>query len=43
MQDVLIRMRDSIVGALKPDFFEKTTDNADLCVHFPVPLEPAAL
>ncbi|CAK0784356.1 hypothetical protein CVIRNUC_007560 [Coccomyxa viridis] len=29
-QDVLIRMRDSVVGALKPDFFEKTTDNADL-------------
>ncbi|KAK9908355.1 hypothetical protein WJX75_006546 [Coccomyxa subellipsoidea] len=29
-QDVLIRMKDSVVGALKPDFFEKTTDNADL-------------
>ena len=31
LQDVLIRMKDSVVGALKPDFFEKTTDNADLC------------
>ena len=30
LQDVLIRMKDSVVGALKPDFFEKTTDNADL-------------
>lgn len=32
VQDVLVRMKDSVVGALKPDFFEKTTDNADLCV-----------
>ena len=30
LQDVLIRMKDSVVGALNPDFFEKTTDNADL-------------
>ena len=30
LQDVLIRMKDSVVGALKPDFFEKTIDNADL-------------
>ena len=30
VQDVLIRMKDSVVGAIKPDFFEKTTDNADL-------------
>ncbi|KAK9828091.1 hypothetical protein WJX81_002457 [Elliptochloris bilobata] len=29
-QDVLVRMRDSIIGAFKPDFLEKTSDSADL-------------
>lgn len=36
LQDVLVRMRDSVIGAFKPDFLEKTSDSADLCV--PVPL-----
>ena len=26
-----MRMRDSVVGAFKPDFLEKTSDAADLC------------
>ena len=30
LQDVLIRMKDSIVGFIKPDFLEKITDNEDL-------------
>jgi hypothetical protein len=28
--DVLVRMRDSVFGSWKADFFEKTTENADL-------------
>ena len=24
-------MQDSVVGAFKPDFLEKTSDSADLC------------
>lgn len=34
-QDVLVRMRDSVVGAFKPDFLEKTSDSADLCARPP--------
>lgn len=30
MQDILIRIRDSVIGSYKADFFDKTTDNADL-------------
>ena len=40
-QDVLVRMKDSVVGALKPDFLEKTSDSADLCAACPHP-EPTA-
>lgn len=29
-EDILIRMRDSVIGSYKADFFDKTTDNADL-------------
>lgn len=32
-QDVLVRMRDSVIGAYKPDFLEKTSDSADLCAR----------
>ena len=30
VQDILIRIRDSVIGSYKADFFDKTTDNADL-------------
>ena len=30
LQDILIRIRDSVIGSYKADFFDKTTDNADL-------------
>ena len=30
MQDVLGRMLDSVIGFARPNFFEKTADNADL-------------
>ena len=30
MQDVLQRVGDSVIGSYKADFFDKTTDNADL-------------
>ena len=26
-----MRMRDSVIGAYRPDFLEKTSDSADLC------------
>ena len=29
-QDVVIRMKDSVVGFIKPDFLEKINDNEDL-------------
>ena len=28
-----MRMRDSVIGAYKPDFLEKTSDSADLCAR----------
>lgn len=28
-----MRMRDSVIGAYKPDFLEKTSDSADLCAQ----------
>ncbi len=34
-QDVLVRMRDSVIGAFRPDFLEKTSDSADLCARAP--------
>ena len=30
LQDVLQRVGDSVIGSYKADFFDKTTDNADL-------------
>ncbi len=30
VQDILVRIRDSVIGSYKADFFDKTTDNADL-------------
>jgi hypothetical protein len=43
LQDVLVRMRDSVVGAFKPDFLDKTADSADLCARCPPPLLPPVL